>query len=125
MSKINLVYLHYKIKTIKTMLSFTGKLNRTKYWVANLLIMPALLIVAFFALTFAFAGVASTNWIVVVAGLLFGLVSSFMYLWMTLSVTIGRLRDAGQNPLFVLAIFIFPFLSLIIIGILPSEAKQQ
>ena len=117
--------MHYKIKTIKTMLSFTGKLNRTKYWVANLLIMPALLIVAFFTLTLAFAGVASANWVVVVAGLLFGLGSSFMYLWMTLSVTIGRLRDAGQNPLFVLAIFIFPFLSLIIIGILPSEAKQQ
>lgn len=105
------------------MLSFNGKVNRTKYWVANLLIMPALLVVAFVAFAFAFAGVASPNWGVLIGGTLFGLTSTFMYLWMMLSVTMGRLRDAGQNPLFVISIFIFPFLSLLIIGILPSESK--
>ncbi len=78
------------------MLSFNGKVNRTKYWVANLLIMPALSIVAFVTFTFAFDGVAG----VLIGGAIFGLAAALMYL-----------------------IFIFPFLSLLIIGISPSESK--
>lgn len=105
------------------MLSFNGKVNRTKYWVANLLIMPALLIVAFFSFAVAFAGVSSPNWGVLIGGTIFGLVAIFMCLWMTLSVTIGRLRDAGQNPLFVLVLFIFPILATFVIGVLPSKSK--
>lgn len=105
------------------MLSFNGKVNRTKYWVANLFTMPALLIVAFFSFAVAFAGVHSSSWGVLIGGVLFGSLAIFMYFWMVLSITVERLRDAGQNPLFVLAIFVFPFLSLLIIGILPSESK--
>lgn len=105
------------------MLSFNGKINRTKYWVANLFIMPALLIVAFFSFAVAFAGIPSPNWGVLIGGTLFGLVATLMYLWMTLSVTMGRLRDAGQNPLCVLALFIFPILATLVIGVLPSKSK--
>ena len=107
---------------------FEGRFSRTQYW--------ATLIISFIAYL-VFAGISA-----IVIGFSFGvlgisldnpeIISAFIWIplflllmWVWLATGVKRCRDAGINPLWLLATLIpaLSFVAVVVIGVLPTKDK--
>lgn len=107
--------------------SFSGKDNRPTYW--------AILIISWIAgivgiiisasglgisIEFESAGMSILMGLLLIAVLI-------AMIWLGLATTVRRLRDAGQNPLWVLVTFLpyVGFVAYIVFGVLPTEEAKE
>lgn len=107
--------------------SFSGKDNRPTYW--------AVLLITWFAgmfatiltigglgvgIEFESVGVSLSMGILLIAVLI-------VMVWLVIASVVRRLRDAGQNPLWVLVTFLpyVGFVAYIVFGCLPTEEAKE
>lgn len=92
---------------MKQFLTFQDRSTRSEYWGVWLIstLLESLLIL--FGVMLWLSGTSG-----VVTGSIIVFVSAVMGIWMQLSVTVRRCRDAGINPWFAVAIYV-PYVGLI------------
>ncbi len=95
--------------------SFKGKATRSEYW--------AMIGITFIAMVMMFAmlGAADQNPILLLAVIAMG-IGAFVY---NIATTVRRIRDTGQNVLWIIAVFL-PYvapITIIVFGCLPTEEE--
>ena len=89
--------------SFSTMLfSFTGRLNRARYWLGSIGLVAAALILVFIAFAVTRRSMAGP------LGLLFFLLIFSIMIWMTLALTTKRLHDRDKSAWWVLLFYVAP-----------------
>ena len=84
--------------------SFTGRLNRARYWLGSIGLVAAALILVFIAFVLTRHSVTSAAPI----GLIFFLLVFLLMIWMTLALTTKRLHDRDKSAWLVLLFYVAP-----------------